>query len=82
MKSEKLIRNCIMKTLSMRLFTWTLEIAEHSIWGFKNAPYKNFVRARNKVNSVIEKMVDEEIIKIDTNEHNFYTITIGKNFNK
>ena len=83
MKSEKLIRNYIMRTLNETAFTWTIDIMEHSIWGFKNAPYKNFIRALNKVNSVVNEMIEEGIVIIDKalGDKN-YTITPGKYFNE
>ena len=85
MKSEKLIKKYIIKVINECAFTWTNDVLEHSIWGFKNAPYKNFKKAQNKVNSVIKEMEEEGVIMIDankdTNDNNNYTITPGKYFN-
>ena len=61
-KAEKMIRKYIESKKAF--FTWKMDIVEHSIWGFKNAPYKNLKRAVTKVNSVIEKMVSEHMIEI------------------
>lgn len=82
MKTEEIIRNYIMRTLSIHSFTWTIDIIEHGIWGFKNAPYKNFIRAKNKVNLVIEKMKEEGIINVNFDNHDNFTITMGKNFSE
>ncbi len=55
-KSEKVIRKYVE---SRQSFSWYSDIAEHSIWGFKGAPYKSFSRAIAVVKKVVSEMVSE-----------------------
>lgn len=67
-KIEKLIREYVLNT---KTFTWNTDIAEHTIWGFKNSPYKTFTRAINKVKSVVAQMEEEGIIVIVPDEGDY-----------
>ena len=60
-KHDKLIKDYILNSSS---FTWIIDIADHTIWGFKNAPYKNFKRAINKVEKIVDEMLNDDLIEI------------------
>ena len=60
-KSEIKVRNYIINEVN-RSFTWDTDIAEHTLWGFKRAPYKTLSRALKTVNKVIDTLVKQEII--------------------
>lgn len=80
MKTEKLIRAYIMKVVKAASFTWTVQIMTNTIWGFEGAPYKNFIRAKNKVKLVVKEMVAEGIIDIDLDGDNVPIMIKGDNF--
>jgi len=61
-KTDKKITEYI---LNLKSFSWAGDIADHTLWGFKNAPYKNRQRAINKVNSILGKMLIQKQIIID-----------------
>ena len=60
--NEKKIKKYI---LSRTLFTWYSDIAENTIWGFRNAPYKSFTRAMTTVKKVVASLQEEGLVTIE-----------------
>ena len=45
-------------------FTWVTDIADHVLWGFKNAPYKSFKKAITFVQKILDELEqDGKLIK-------------------
>lgn len=70
-KTEEIIRTWVLNNKS---FTYYSDIAEHTIWGFKNAPFKNWKRAINKVKDVIYDMCEEGLVNVERGEEGYQNI--------
>jgi hypothetical protein len=67
MKAEKIVTDWILN--GEYSFTWYTDILEHTIWGFKNAPYKNYERAMKIVKKVVGELSSENIIEVVETEY-------------
>lgn len=74
---EKII-NYIQKTLSDGHFTWKTDIMERTIWGFKNAPYKSFSRAKDAVSKILDELLETGVLVVDGDAPEGYQVTYSK----
>jgi hypothetical protein len=61
-KMKHPLKDKIINYVASKPFTWLSDITEHTIWGFKNAPFKNYKRAFNKVSDVVEELKQDGLL--------------------
>jgi len=72
-KSIKLITDYIKEQIT---FTWESDIIEHTLWGFRSAPYKSFERAKKAVKQVIADLESKGAINVEKVEGYADRITV------